>query len=310
MVTPECRSYVGSCSDEDFETWSHKDGYESFISPEAISMRMLRQLDLSDCLDHDDLDAGLRNARQIGEDGELLRVEALASISINVAPCLRLVRTATIVCQKAIGSKARLLSFHVYVDDRLNCSCSDSERNKHRFSALVKYWRQSNNSAWLHLQDRLSLTRMEQRVYDFQLELPPLASVAKLDDSFGEFENRTDVTMPVAAVLIIGEDQETVRLFRELSLEQEPRMPTACSFHQIILPRWGKAEGRRHFLGSFRLEANLKARVSAPAAINLAAFSPLHFAPISPTSQASSNKKRKLSTQHSSAASQDDEPQE
>ena len=144
-------------------------------------------------------------------------------------------------------------------------------------------------------------------MYDFQQELPPLASVGNLDDLFTESENRVDVTMPVAAILIIGEDQEIVRLFHKLSLEQEPRMPTARSFYQIVRPIWGRSEWRRHFLGSYRLEANLKARVSAPAASNLAALSPLHFRPISPTSQASSNKKRKLSTQDSSAASQDDE---
>ena len=152
MVTPECRSYVGSCIDEEFETWSRKDGYESPSSPEAIWMRLLRQLDLRDCLHHDDLDADLSNARKLGEDGEPREVETLASIAIIVAPCLRLVSTATNICKKATGGKARLLSFHIHVDDRLNCSCSDSERNQHRLSSLVNYWRTSNNSGWTYLQ--------------------------------------------------------------------------------------------------------------------------------------------------------------
>jgi hypothetical protein len=309
MITPLCRSFTGSCTDEDFVNWGYKAGYESQHSPEPIWKRILWQLRLGDCLRHEDLDADLSRTRKLELDslGDLQEVEKLASVVIAVAPCMRLIKTAAVVCTQASGAtmaKARLLNFSIHVDDRLNCSCSNTDDNRHRLGALVSYWRASESSHWYGLQDQLHLTRIEQCVYHFQQELPLDEDVGKLDHIFNPDASRVDLTMPVAAILIIAEDQEAVRIFEKLPLVQTPGMPTAGQFYNFGQRR---SEWRRQFLGSYRIEESLQLRVSAASASVTANPSSLQFRPITPVSQAPNNKKRKLSDQDSSVASRNDE---
>jgi hypothetical protein len=126
MVTPPCRSYSDSCTNEDFLHWPYRLGYEHTWDAyqkdsNSIAPRMIHRIDLSFTLGLlQKFPELLGNAKRLNEYGHPYPVEPLAAVVVYVAPCLRLISTANSLWSSATGGKARLLRHYIRVDDRLN----------------------------------------------------------------------------------------------------------------------------------------------------------------------------------------------
>lgn len=152
------------------------------------------------------------------EYGEPHPIEPLASVLVYVAPCFRLIGTANSLHDSASGGKARLLRFRICVDDRLRCSCSSTDGNQARLSALATRWRDLSVTGWESLYELLDLTKMEQRVSELDTDRSTIPASESLDHIFDSRTNRVDLQEPVAAIVVIGEDRKMIRIFEGLSM--------------------------------------------------------------------------------------------
>lgn len=309
MVTHQCQAHFGSCFDADFESWQSKAGYETPNMTATIYRSQQRQSIRQRLVDNISLTRLLKYGAESGDVQSSAfsktlteQSEPLTTIVIFVAPCLRLLRTALDVCPIRPKGKSLLFNFVIRVDDRLRSSCCTPEAAQRRLRALANFFRENASDNWAGLQDFLDLPWIDQRLYDLEQTETPPPDFPSLDHIFDERRNRKDVDQLVAAIFVIGEGEEMVRMFRLLPLTYSPAMPRAGQFYSFIRTPGDINVWERGFLGTYKQNRNH----DSGNANQIPSYLGVPYMPPTPSSSAASQestKKRKWSPQSSPAPS-------
>jgi len=210
--------------------------------------------------------ADINELSQKNED----EIDTLANIRIYVAPCKRQISAALSIC--AAVSLNKHLSFYIRIDDRLSASCCSTSAISERLESLLselkegKYSRIFLEKAIEYI-DRLWL---EQRLYeiDGEADRDPITLETQFSDHLRCVYDCSDLTKPLAAILLIGESDLINKVMNTRPFHASPRVPQPNQFFRIdrrYLSQIREYRYDRKFLGSIDVSSKHK-KAQAPAA--------------------------------------------
>jgi hypothetical protein len=170
------------------------------------------------------------------EDGDKVGfMDPIASVVVYVAPCMRLIDTALGVCRRIGTRKGRLLEFSIRVDDRLRSSCCTNFQSCARLEELVRSLKEKETIKYqtrASLLEFLDLVWMEQRLEELDENPEAPMDARRIDHIFRERSNTTP-DEALAAILIIGEDEDIIQIMDMLPVEKVPRVPRVGDFFKL-----------------------------------------------------------------------------
>lgn len=307
MMTERCNSFTDSCAEIEFGLWYYSYGYEEVQFPSArnsIARTLVDQINAKDFISQD-LDDYFRQLREAEVTDGFKIKDPLASVIVYVAPCTRLVSTAYSVCRNVGTRKSQLLEFSLRIDDRLCSSCSRNSKGSERLKQLVSSCREEetfSNPCTAELLKFLDLTWIEQRLYGLEGDEEAPTETRNIGHIFREESNKRP-DEKLAAILVIGEEEEIVEIMNLLPLKRDPRVPRAREFFELK-KSWDSAARRwtwfRKFVGrytrNFRLE---ETRISSSPEMSSRTTPSTAGRPVTFMNTQTVSKKRKLSSQTS-----------
>lgn len=177
-------------------------------------------------------------------------------IRIYVAPCKRQISTAMGVCENVL-LHSKLIDCYIRIDDRLSASCCSRSAISERLKLLLSELKEGNYP------DSIDRLWLEQRLYeiDGDTDRDPITLETQLSDHLRSVYDCTGLTMPLAAILLIGEPSLINKTMNTRPFHASPRVPRPNEFFRTD-PHFlaGVIDSRyvRTFLGSIDVNPNHK----------------------------------------------------
>ena len=255
MATDPCVSYASSCEERTFADSLPSQGYEDnrHILCRGVSSKLVKHLSI--------VDFTYTPAEDImypgpDADGAYPKPRQLGTIFIYIAPCKRLIRTALrLVTQPPQRKKAELWEYKIRIDDRLYSSCCHlASQNVERLKRILLQL--DSNSSWavgLDFPDAyeyLNIDWIERRLYD--IEESEVALEENIESSMEwcyifESSSYNDPKEDVAAVFIIGEEVQVIKIMSMPPFPTEARQPRAPEVYKMSY----QIPWKRDFIGTF-----------------------------------------------------------